>query len=137
MEITIHRSVKCITSIISNVSNHTTKDLIHSYLSLEAWRFNISEGCYKYGRAIQHLQPLMRRKLLFKTQCHDQVKILLSETMTSYRKELKKSKEKEDKQVIKSWSSMKTHLIEEVIYLYLERCRFKHAMSYLQYYEGK
>ena len=56
---------------------------------------------------------------------------MLSETLTSYRKELKKSKDKEDKQVIKAWSSMKIQLIEEVIALYLERCRFKYAMAFM------
>ena len=66
-QVTIFRSLKCRSAIISSVGVYTAKDLIHSYLSLEAWRFNISEGCYNIGRAVQAIQYKARRKILFKT----------------------------------------------------------------------
>lgn len=53
--------------------------------------------------------------------------------MEKYGADLMAKKKPKDKEVYDLWHKLDEDLLKEVMELYYERCKFKHAMAYMQY----
>ncbi len=109
------------------------KRYVHGFLSQTSWRFHYCRGVVSYGEDTVSIQKHMKHKLLFNNFRHEHLREALMREMFDYLGDLQISKKPEDIEIYEMRHNLQEDLLEDLVALYLERCKFKNSLAFFQY----
>lgn len=106
-------------------------DKIHSFLSMTAWRISYVDGCKSYHKGVIYSQVKMKYQVSFNNYRFDFLRKYFDNEIIEFNVELRQSQEEEDLELLNNWHNFDQKFLEELIFLFLERCKFRNSLNFM------